>query len=152
MFTDQIPLAGKTYPSDQFAAPAARRQIRAVLFSVKDLPAGSHGAPAPAGGKPKGDALLFAVGDELGRGLPDGIGFAPQGKDIELAGVRLRGTLGTYPALVISSVPPLVAMWIGGLLFIAGAIALFVPVAPRSTESPERAQILAREPTAAKRG
>jgi hypothetical protein len=132
MFTDQIPLEGKTYPADQFAVPAARRQVRAVLFNVKDMPTGPHGPPASADGKPKGDALLFAVADELGRGLPDGIGFAPPGKDIELGGVRLRGTLGTYPALVTSSVPPVFAMWIGGLCFIAGAIAFFVPAAPRA--------------------
>jgi hypothetical protein len=148
MFTDQLPLAGKTYPSDQFAAPAARRQIRAVLFNVKDMPAGPHGPPAGADGKPKGDALLFAVGDELGHGLPDGIGFAPQGKDIELGGIRLRGTLGSYPALVTSSVPPLVAMWIGGLLFLAGAIAFFVPATPRAAESSERVQLSARGPVA----
>jgi hypothetical protein len=150
MFSDQIPLEGKMFPSDQFAAPAARRQIRAVLFNVKDMPAGPHGPPAAAGGTSKGDALLFAVGDELGRGLPDGIGFAPPGKEIELGGVRLRGTIGTYPALVTSSVPPLVAMWIGGLCFLAGAIACFVPVAPGGAEG-ERAQVRT-ETAAAKRG
>jgi hypothetical protein len=150
MFTDKIPLAGKTYPSDQFAAPAARRQIRAVLFTAKDMPEGAHGAPAPPGGKPKGDALLFAVADELGRGLPDGIGFAPLGKEIELGGVRLRATLGTYPALVTSSVPPIFVMWIGGLCFLAGAIAFFVPETPRAA-SGERLQAAARKP-APKRG
>jgi hypothetical protein len=43
-------------------------------------------------------------------------------------------------------------MWIGGLLFLAGAIAFFVPVAPRAAGSPERAEIPVRRPTAAKRG
>lgn len=135
MFTDQIPLEGKQYPSDQFAVPAARRQVRAVLFSAKDLPTGAHGAPPGADGKPMGAALLFAAADELGRGLPDGIGFAPPGKEIELGGVRLRGTLGTYPALVTSSIPPIFAMWIGGLCFLAGAIAFFVPATPRTAQS-----------------
>ncbi len=136
LFTDRIPLSGKNYPSDQFAVPAARRQVRAVLFDMKDLPAGSHGAPAA--GTPKGSALLFAVADELGRGLPDGIGFAPQGKDVDLGGVRLRGTLGAYPALVTSSIPPVFAMWIGGLCFLAGLIAFAVPAAPLAAGSGKR--------------
>ncbi len=152
MFSDQIPLEGKMYPSDQFAAPAVRRQVRAVLFNVKDMPAGPHGPPVAAGGTSKGDALLFAVGDELGRGLPDGIGFAPPGKEIELGGVRLRGTIGTYPALVTSSVPPLVAMWLGGLCFLFGAIACFVPGAPSGAPAGGERAAVRTEAATAKRG
>jgi hypothetical protein len=145
MFADQIPLSGKMFPSDQFAAPAARRQIRAVLFNVKDLPAGPHGMTAASQAKPNGEALLFAVGDELGRGLPNGIGFVPPGKEMELGGIRLRATLGTYPALVTSSVPPVFATWIGGLCFLAGLIAFALPVAPATPpQAAERAQARAR--------
>jgi hypothetical protein len=66
------------------------------------------------------ESLLFAVDDENGRLVRGGIGFARSGTVVELAGIRLKPTLGNYPALAVSAVPYPPALVVGSLLFAGG--------------------------------
>ncbi len=116
LFVQQVPIAGKMLPADTFATPALHRQIKAFYFAK----GASGAAPASHGGSGKTAAVLFAVDDDNGRLQPGGIGFAPSGSTVDLGGLRLRPTVGTYPALVVSAVPYPLALWIGGALFIGG--------------------------------
>ncbi len=119
LFPQVVSIAGKSLPADSFATPAIGRQIKAFYFSKE-----AAAAAAQHGLRP-GASLLFAVDDDGGRLEPGGIGFAQNGEEVALAGVRLRPSLGTYPALVISSVPFPPALWIGGGLFAFGLVYAF---------------------------
>jgi hypothetical protein len=114
LFAERVPVAGKLLPADGFAVPAARRQVKAFYFSKADSQA------AQARGMAGVESLLFAVDDEGGRLVRGAIGFARSGSTVELGGLRLKPTLGSYPALAISAVPYPPALAIGGLLFMAG--------------------------------
>ena len=116
LFTQQIELAGKLLPADSFAIPALHRQVKAFYFA-----SGAPGATGVAHGQPEGTAsVLFAVDADDGRLVPGGIGFAPAGKIVDLGGLRLRATLGSYPALAISAVPLTPALLLGCTLVVAG--------------------------------
>jgi hypothetical protein len=114
LFPQRVDIAGKSLPADAFATPALRRQIKAFYFSKADSDvARAHGMAGFA-------SILFAVDDEGGRPLPGGIGFARGGTAVDLGGVRLLPTIGTYPALAISAVPYPPALALGGLLVLGG--------------------------------
>ena len=66
-------------------------------------------------GKP---AILFAADDANGK--PLGIVIAPSGRDVTLAGMHLRATLGAYPMLSIASAPLVPVLLTGLALFVAG--------------------------------
>jgi hypothetical protein len=126
LFPQEVPLANAVLPADAFATPALHRQIKAFYFSKSaSTAARNHGIAGR-------EALLFAVDDDSGRLVPGGIGFATSGQAVELGGVRLRPTLGTYPALVISAVPYPPALWLGGVLFFAGLGYGFFRGAPKA--------------------
>jgi hypothetical protein len=114
LFPQEVPLANTVLPADAFATPAVHRQIKAFYFSKSaSLAAKNHGLAGR-------EAVLFAVDDDAGKLVPGGIGFAASGEGVDLGGVRLRPTVGTYPALVISAVPYPAALWLGGVLFFGG--------------------------------
>jgi hypothetical protein len=114
LFPQEVPVANAVLPADAFATPALHRQIKAFYFSkAASAAARNHGFAGR-------EALLFAVDDDSGRLLPGGIGFAASGQGVDLGGVHLRPTLGTYPALVISAVPYPPALWLGAALFVGG--------------------------------
>jgi hypothetical protein len=114
LFPQKVSIAGHELPADEFATPAADRRIRVFYFSADSAAAGARHGLRP------GPSVLFAVDDGGGRLQPAGIGFAQNGDDVLLAGLRLRATLGTYPALVISAVPFPPALWAGGALLAGG--------------------------------
>jgi hypothetical protein len=116
LFGQQVTIAGRILPADAFATPALRRQIKAFYFSKADS------RLAQARGMAGYESLLFAVDDDAGHPLPAAIGFARSGGTIELGGVRLSPTLGTYPSLAISAVPYPAALAFGGLLYVAGLV------------------------------
>ena len=121
LFTQQIALAGKVLPADAFAIPALHRQVKAFYFAK-----GAPGATGAAHGQPAGAAsVLFAVDDDDGHLVPGGIGFAPTGESVDLGGLRLRATLGTYPTLAISAVPLTPALLLGCALLVAGFVWAF---------------------------
>lgn len=114
LFPQQVSLVNAMLPADAFATPAVHRQIKAFYFSK------AASAAAKTHGFAGREALLFAVDDDSGKLIPGGIGFAASGQGVDLGGVRLRPTLGTYPALVISAVPYPPALWLGAALFLGG--------------------------------
>jgi hypothetical protein len=72
---------------------------------------------------------LFAIDDDRGTLVPGGIGFAQSGRDLRLSGMRLRATVGTYPALEISAVPYPLAVIVGLVVLVGGLIfAAFGPI------------------------
>jgi hypothetical protein len=100
-------------PYDSFATPAQHRMFHALYYTPKDLAALPRAVPDvthPA-------VILYASDD---RGGQLGITFVQSGQDVTLAGVRVRVTIGTYPALAIASAPPLWTLVAGIALFIAG--------------------------------
>ena len=124
-FPSTVAIAGHVEPADSFAVPAAHRQVRAIVF---DRLAGAH-----AVGHGDRPTVLFAVDDDAGRPVPGGIGFAADGRDVVLGGLRLRATLGTYPALVVSAVPYPLAVAAGLALALGGAVGALVAARRRRT-------------------
>jgi hypothetical protein len=61
----------------------------------------------------------LSASDDQGRSL---ITLASSGKDVLFAGLRIRATIGTYPALEIAAAPPSWALIAGIALFVAGCI------------------------------
>jgi peptide/nickel transport system substrate-binding protein len=130
LFPQTVAIDGTVYPSDTFAIPAIHRQVRALYFS-KDAAANTHRS-AIAGH----EATLFALYDDTQRQIKGGIGLVASGAEITLDEARLKSTLGTYPILVISAVPFPLALWLGGLLFVAGLVYAFVPFSRSSLAAP----------------
>ena len=121
-FPQKLEVAKRILPADSFATPALHRQIKAFLFSAAATKSADfHGLLAGA------PAVLFAVDDDNGDLVPGAIGFVQGEKPVELGGVRLRATIGSYPTLVISAIPAPAALWLGGLCFLAGLIFAYVP-------------------------
>ncbi|HEY8298745.1 MAG TPA: hypothetical protein VIG32_12075 [Candidatus Baltobacteraceae bacterium] len=123
-------IAGMNVPVDTFSVPAASRVVKAVLFSPEQA-AQLHTNPPILGSS----AVLFAVSDQNDRILPGGIGVVRAGARRNLAGLRLRADVGSYPAIVLASTPYAPALAIGLLLAVAGfgrllAIARSAPAEP----------------------
>jgi hypothetical protein len=124
LFGGSVPVAGQMLPADEFATPAVRRQIKAFYFSkAATAAAKAHGLAGKA-------AILFAVDDDQGQLVPGGIGFAQSGSTVNLGGLRLEATIGTYPALVVSAVPYPPVLWLGLVTFVAGLGFAFVRSGP----------------------
>jgi len=98
-------------PFDIFGTPGRARIFHALFFTPRDLANFRHAVADTS--RP---ALILTASDDSGK--PLGIALAPSGQLVELGGVRVRATLGTFPALTIASVPPL---WT-----LAGGLALAV--------------------------
>jgi hypothetical protein len=129
LFPQRITIAGKPLPADSFATPALHRQIKAFYFSKEASAAAQHGLTGS-------EAVLVAVDDDSGKLEPGGIGFVPSSGEATIGGIRFRVSVGTYPALVISAVPYPLALWFGGVLFVAGcAYGLFRPAARAHTSA-----------------
>jgi peptide/nickel transport system substrate-binding protein len=113
-FPQRVEVARKSLPADAFATPALHRAIRAFYFSSDDAPkAGPHGT----GGR---SAILFSVDDDRGQPIPGGIAFATDGQTVEVGGLRLRATIGSYPSLLVSAVPYPIAVIGGFVLLVFG--------------------------------
>lgn len=112
-------------PIDGFATPGRARVFRALYFSVHDL--ASFHRPVPDLSHP---ALVLSVADEGGH--PGGIVLVPSGQTVTIGGVRVRATIGTYPALSIASAPPVWALALGLPLFALGIVASLIPFGPRA--------------------
>ena len=132
LFGQQVTIAGKALPADAFATPAVRRQIKAFYFSKADS------LIAQARGMAGYESLLFAVDDDAGHAIPGGIGFARSGGTIELGGVRLSPTIGSYPSLAVSAVPYPAALAVGGLLYLGGLGLRFAHVKVKSVQDHTR--------------
>ncbi len=121
-FPQNLEIANRMLPADTFNTPAVHRQIKAFLFSAAATKNSKFHGVDP--GLP---AVLFAVDNDSGDLVPGGIGFVQGDTALELGGVRLRATIGTYPTLVISAIPAPLALWLGGLCFLGGLIFAYAP-------------------------
>ncbi len=130
LFPATVKIMDRDLPADGFAVPAMHRQVK-VFFVQR-----SSAMAAQLHGLGKTDSVLFAVDDDEGRPVPGGIGFAPGGTTVELGGLRLRATLGSYPQLTISAAPSPIALWLGTLIFLAGLVYAFAG----GSRSPQLAQ------------
>jgi peptide/nickel transport system substrate-binding protein len=129
-------LSGSDYPVDAFAVPAVHRSAKAIYFSKE----ATNQVQRP--GIPGHEALLVAVDDDGGKLLSHGVGFALDGKEVQIGEIRLKVTLGTYPALVVSAAPSVAALWIGGALFLFGLLYAFVPLGRRPVLAPAALMVL----------
>jgi len=118
-------------PLDTFAVPSQHRVVHALAFSAQQLAEfDSSGARFDAS-RP---GLILSVGDDRNQQL--GITLAPSGQDITIAGLRIRATIGTYPALAIAAAPPTWALVAGIALFVGGAIWSVLRPAARAQAAP----------------
>jgi hypothetical protein len=120
LFRDHQRIGNFDVPFDGFATPARARGFRALYFSPADLANFKHAVADTT--KP---ALIITAADD--RGTPLGITLVPSGRSATIAGVRVRATLGTYPALSIASAPPAWALVAGGLCFVLGLTGVLLP-------------------------
>lgn len=112
-------IAGMEVSYDTFSVPAASRSVRAVLFTPQQAAQLHSGAIVP--GQP---AILFAVSDQRDRSIPNGIGVTAPGVPRFIGGLQLSGTVGSYPAIVVASIPYLPVTALGIIVLIAGTIML----------------------------
>ncbi len=110
-------IAGMDVRFDTFSVPASGRSVKAVLFSSQQ--AEQLRADPPIVGKP---AVLFAVSDANDRIVRGGIALAASGQQKRIGDLLLRGTVGTYPAVVVASAPYLPVFAAGLLALAAGAL------------------------------
>lgn len=113
LFRQRQRIGALDVPFDTFAAPGLHRVVRALYFTPRDL---AQFNPANAGATRP--ALVLSVADDAGK--PLGITLAGDGRDVTVAGIRIRATVGAYPALAIASAPPAWALIAGALLFVLG--------------------------------
>ena len=107
---------------DTFALPGVHRVVRAFYVDARTLRALHHGSG------PAQDALLLSMTDDAGAQV--GITIAYGGRETQLGGVRIRATLGRYPALAIASVPPAWALALGIAALAAGLAWAALPPRP----------------------
>ena len=100
-------------PFDTFALPAKNVIVHAMYVAPGSALA------TTVGNRFHGEAaILFTIDDQADR--PLGIAITPDGREVDAGGIRLRATIGTYPALVISSAPYPLALAAGGAVALAG--------------------------------
>jgi len=127
LFRDRQRIGTFDVPFDTFATPARHRVVRALAFSAQDLAQFDHSGARFDTSRP---GLILSVSNDQNR--PIGITLAPSSREIAFAGLRIRATIGTYPALAIASAPPSWALAAGIALFVAGAIWSALSPAARS--------------------
>jgi hypothetical protein len=117
LFRDRQRIGAVSVPLDTFATPARKRVVRALYFTPAELAQFQHAAGPGDRTRP---ALVVSVTDDAGR--PLGITLVPSGRDTAVAGIRIRATLGSYPALAIAAAPPTWALGGGIALFALSVI------------------------------
>lgn len=106
-------IANLTVPFDSFAVPAVHRIVKAVLFTAAQS--------AALHAQSSGLSILFAVDDQNDVPLPHAISMTGNGQRVSVGGVQLRGVAFSYPAVVCSSIPNVLAVCAGLLVLFAGA-------------------------------
>lgn len=112
-------IAGMDLPFDSFNVPAARRVVKAVLFTP------AQAAMLGRGVEPGKPAVLFAVDDENDRLIAHAIALAVDGDSVIAGGLTLRGRVGQYPAVEVMSAPNLLTVVIGAAIVALGLVLLY---------------------------
>jgi len=113
LFPQRQRIGAVDVPLDTFAAPALHLTVHALYFTPADLATFGH-----AGLAASSPALVLSAADDRGR--PVGLAMAPSGRTVALAGLRVRVTIGSYPALAVAAAPPPALLYGGLLLFALG--------------------------------
>jgi hypothetical protein len=113
LFRQRQRIGALDVPFDTFATPAVHRVVRALYFTPHDRAQFNR-----TNANVKQPALILTVADDTGR--PLGIKLAAPGRDVTIAGIRVRATLGAYPALAVAAAPPTWALIAGVALFVLG--------------------------------
>jgi hypothetical protein len=108
-------IAGMDLPFDSFNVPAARRVVKAVMFSADQAAMLLHG-----GAELGAPAVLFAVDDEHERPVPHSIALSAAGAPVTAGDLRLRGIVGSYPGVEVVAAPNIFAVVVGWLLVLGG--------------------------------
>jgi hypothetical protein len=122
-------IAGMNLPFDSFNVPAARRVVKAILFTPAEAAVVLRD-PSAIGQA----AVLFAVDDESDRPLPHhAIAMSAGGMAVHAGGLWLRGEVTSYPEIEVISIPNIAVVTIGTLLVLGGLAGLGVrgPLVPR---------------------
>ncbi|HEY0384291.1 MAG TPA: hypothetical protein VGC72_19035 [Candidatus Elarobacter sp.] len=113
LFRQRQRIGALDVPFDTFATPARHRVVRALYFTPSDLAQFNH-----ASADMKRPGVVLTVADDAGK--PLGITLAVTGQDVSIAGLRVRATIGAYPALAVAAAPPTWALVAGVVLFVLG--------------------------------
>jgi hypothetical protein len=110
---------GMDLPFDSFNIPAARRVVKAILFTPAEAAVVLHdpGAVGQA-------AVLFAVDDESERPLPHAIALSAGGAAVHAGDLWLRGEVTSYPEIEVIAIPNVAVVAIGTLLVLGGLVGL----------------------------
>lgn len=108
-------IAGMTVPFDTFAVPAARRSVKAVLFT-KQQAAQLRTRQASPGEA----AVLFAVSGAGDRIVPGGISIVADGGQKMIGALRLSARVIEYPAFEVWSAPNGIALLVGLAILASG--------------------------------
>jgi len=136
LFRERQRIGSVDVPLDTFAVPALHRVVHALYFTPADLAAFGH-----AGLAASSPALVLSAADDAGR--PLGIALAPSGRTVDIAGMRVRAGVGTYPVLEVASAPSPWLLYPAALLFVAG-----VAWAGLASRRPEPATVAEQSRTA----
>jgi hypothetical protein len=112
-------IAGMNVPFDSFNVPAARRVVKAILFTPAEAAVVLHDPGAPGQ-----SAVLFAVDDENDRPLPHAIVLSAGGAAVRAGGLLLRADVTRYPEIEVIWAPNIAVVAVGTLLVLAGLVAL----------------------------
>lgn len=115
----QQTIAGMDLPFDSFTVPAARRVVKAVMFTQGQAAMLLHGAASPGE-----TAVLFAVDDQNDRPLPHAIALSAGGRPVRVGDLMLGGSVTSYPAVDVVAIPNIAVTALGVLLLVAAAVAL----------------------------
>jgi hypothetical protein len=113
---------GMDLPFDSFNVPAARRVVKAILFTPAEAAVVQHD-PSAFGQA----AVLFAVDDESDRPLPHAIALSAGGAGVHAGGLWLRGDVTSYPEIEVIAIPNIAVVTIGALLVLGGLVGLRSP-------------------------
>jgi len=145
LLQQQTRIANMLVASDSFAVPAARRLVKAVLFTPEQA-AQLHARNVIAG-QP---AVLFAVSDQNDRPEAGGIALTTSGRQRLVDSLRLRPVVEQYPMVIVASEPyaPLVIL---GLAVFSFGVVLYEMLTgkrlfPGETVTDILASVLTREP------
>jgi hypothetical protein len=117
-------IAGMDVPFDSFNVPAARRVVKAILFTPAEAAVLMHDPGAPG---PRRAAVLFAVDDENERPLPQAIVMSAGGAAVRAGGLWLRADVTSYPEIEVIWAPNVAVVALGTLLVLAGIAGLLMP-------------------------
>ncbi len=135
LFTARQRIGELDVPLDTFAVPARHRVVHALYFTPRDLT--QFPRATLSGVDTSRPALVLTAADDAGK--PLGITLAPSGTGVALAGLHVRVTIGSYPALAIAAAPPSWALVAGIVLFCVGlGWSMWPPRgAPRAAAQPQ---------------